>query len=322
MKTTYRVGYGTPDVLSVRDVPVPEPGLGEVLVRVQAATVNRTDCGLLSGRPYVVRLYSGWPRPRYTATGTDFAGEVVATGSGEARFAVGDRVMGFDDAGLASHAEFVILTSRHAAALVPDGVGFDVAVASMEGVHYARNFMNKVPLKPGDAVLVYGATGAIGSAAVALLKEAGAVVTAVCPAEHHATIAALGAQHLLDYRDPGWLKGLGNASFDYVIDAVGKRTLGAFRLILKRNGAYISSELGPWGQNVLFALAAPVMPGPKVRFPLPTGIATTLNLLVPLLSQGRYTPLIDRRYRLDEVREAFEYVMSGQKVGNVLLSLE
>src|SRR5680860_1742180 len=179
MKTTYRTSYGTPDVLSVRDAPVPEPGAGDVLVRVHAATVSRTDCGVLLGRPYVLRFMVGWPRPRHTATGTDFAGEVVATGPGGGRFAVGDRVMGFDDVGLGSHAEYMILPGRQAAALVPEGVDFGVAAASMEGAHYARNFMNKVPLKPGDAVLVYGATGAIGSAAVSLLKEAGAVVTAV-----------------------------------------------------------------------------------------------------------------------------------------------
>jgi len=321
MKTTYRTSYGTPDVLSVRDAPVPEPGAGEILVRVHAATVSRTDCGVLQGRPYALRFIVGWPRPRRTATGTDFAGEVVATGPGGRRFAVGDRVMGFDDAGLGSHAEYLILAGRQAAALIPAGVEFGEAAASMEGAHYARNFMNKVPLQPGDAVLVYGASGAIGSAAVSLLKEAGAVVTAVCPAEHHAAVAALGADRLLDYRDPGWLTGLSGDSFDYVFDAVGKLTLDAFRPVLKGTGRYLSSELGPWGQNVFYALAAPVMRGPKVRFPVPTSIAKTLDLVVPLLAHGRYAPLIDRSYGLDEVKEAFEYVASGRKVGNVLLSL-
>lgn len=298
---------------------MPEPGPGEVLVRVHAATVSRTDCGVLRGAPYVLRFMVGWPRPRRMATGTDFAGEVVSVGPGQERFDVGDRVMGFNDVGIGSHAEYLILTARDAAARVPAGVDLGVAAASMEGAHYARNFMNKVPIKEGDSVLVYGATGAIGSAAVSLLKETGAVVTAVCPKRHDAAVAALGAETVLYYTEPGWMSGLGERSFDYVFDAVGKLTLGTFRRILKTTGVYVSSELGPWSQNLFYALAAPAMRGPTVRFPFPTDVQKTLDLLCPLLASGRYTPLIDRRHDLDHLKEAFEYVESGQKVGNVLL---
>lgn len=319
MRSTYRSAYGPPDVLDVREFPVPHPGPGEVLVRVHAATVSRTDSGVLRGAPYVLRFMAGWPRPRRNTTGTDFAREVVAVGDGAARFEVGDRVMGFNDVGIGSHAEYLILTARDAATRVPAGVDLGVAAASMEGAHYARNFINKVPLKAGDSVLVYGATGAIGSAAVALLEETGAVVTAVCQKRHHAAVEALGAETLLDHTEPDWMSRLGERSFDYVFDAVGKLTLMAFRPVIKATGAYVSSELGPWSQNLFYAMAAPVMRGPKVRFPFPSDIQKTLDLLCPLLESGRYTPLIDRRYDLDHVHEAFEYVESGQKIGNVLL---
>lgn len=180
MRTSYRSTYGGSSVLEIRESPAPEPGPGETLVRVHAATVSRTDCGVLQGRPYVLRFMVSWPRPRLAATGTDFAGEVVAVGSGTARFEVGERVMGFHDIGIGSHAEYLVLVPKQAAIRIPIGVSWDDAAASMEGAHYARNFMNKVPLAAGDGVLVYGATGAIGSAAVALLHDAGAVVTAVC----------------------------------------------------------------------------------------------------------------------------------------------
>lgn len=319
MRSTYRTEYGPPDLLEVRDVPVPEPGTGEVLVRVHAATVSRTDCGVLRGAPYVLRFMVGWPRPRRVATGTDFVGEVVAVGPDQERFQVGDRVMGFNDVGIGSHAEYLILTARDAAALVPAGVDLGVAAASMEGAHYARNFINKVRIAEGDSVLVYGATGAIGSAAVSLLEDTGAVVTAVCQKRHHGAVAALGAEDLLDHTEPGWMSGLGKRSFDLVFDAVGKLTLETFRPILKKTGVYVSSELGPRSQNLFYALAAPVMRGPKVRFPFPTDIQKTLDLICPLLESGRYTPLIDRRYDLDHVKEAFQYVESGQKIGNVLL---
>jgi NADPH:quinone reductase-like Zn-dependent oxidoreductase len=321
MKTTYRTHYGPPEVLTIRDVPVPEPGRGELLVRVHATTVNRTDCGALWGKPYVFRFFVGWPRPRVVATGTDFAGEVVATGAGTTRFSVGDRIMGFDDNNLGSHAEYLCVSERCALAGIPDGVSFEDAAASMEGAHYARNFISKVSLPPGSAVLVNGATGAIGSAAVVLLKHAGCHVTAVCAEPHRSVVEALGADRTLDYTRAPFVEQLRGELFDCVFDAVGKSTFGACRTLLRPTGAYLSSELGPWGQNPLYALIAPLMRGPKVRFPVPTDIPRTLERVVPLLAQRQYKPLIDRRYGLDEIRDAFTYVASGEKVGNVLLCL-
>lgn len=321
MKTSFRAGYGGPAILEVREAPTPEPGPGETLVRVHAASVSRTDCGVLQGRPRVLRLLVGWPRPRRAATGTDFAGEVVAVGSGAARFHVGERVMGFHDVGLGSHAEYVLLEPRHAAVRIPRGVTSEHAAAGMEGAHYARNAMRRVLLEPGAEVLVYGATGAIGSAAVALLHEAGAVVTAVCARRHHAAVEALGADRTLDHEVPGWLDDVADDSFAFVFDAVGKLTRKDFRRVLRRNGLYISSELGPWGQNLYFAAAGPLLGRPRVRFPFPTDIRATLELVTELLAQARYTPLIDRHYRLDEIAEAFTYADSGQKVGSIVLTL-
>jgi NADPH:quinone reductase-like Zn-dependent oxidoreductase len=320
MRTTHRTAYGPPEILSVREVPIPEPGPREILVRVRATTVNRTDCGALWGRPYVYRFFVGWPRARVPATGTDFAGEVVAAGAGATRFSVGDRVMGFDDNNLGSHAEYLCLSEERPIVPIPEGVSFEMAAASMEGAHYARNFIDKVGLKPGDAVLVNGATGGIGSAAVVLLKRAGANVTATCAEPHRAAVASLGADRTLDYTRAPFTAQLAGERFAFVFDAVGKSTFGACRPLLGESGIYLSSELGPWGQNVILALLAPLMRGPKVRFPVPTSIAKTLALVAPLLASGEYKPLIDRRYALEEIREAFTYVASGQKIGNVLLT--
>lgn len=308
-------------MLEVRDAPVPEPGPGELLVKVHTTTVSRTDCALLAGRPYVLRFMAGWPRPRVSTTGTDFAGEVVSAGPDAARFDVGDRLMGFNDLGLGSHAEYMILGPRQPAVRVPTGVSFDAAAASMEGAHYARNMINKVPLLAGEHVLVYGATGAIGSAAVALLYDAGAVVTAVCQEQHHEAMFDLGADQVLDYETPGWLDELPHGSFKYVFDAVGKLTRAHFLRVLREDGFYVSSELGPWSQNLIFSAAAPLMRGPKVRFPVPTDVTTSLELVSRLLAEDRFSPLIDRHYDLADVREAFAYADSGRKVGNALLRL-
>lgn len=322
MRTAYRTEYGPPEVLTVREVPVPKPGAGEILVRVRATTVNRTDCGALWGRPYIFRFFVGWPRPRVPATGTDFAGEVVAVGEGAARFSVGDRVMGFNDNNLGSHAEYLCVREREAIVLIPDGVPFDLAAASMEGAHYARTFLDSVSVKAGDSVLVNGGTGAIGSAAIVLLKHAGARVTAVCAEEHRPLVAALGADRTLDYTKVPFTEQLKGERFAFVLDAVGKSSFSACRPLIAGSGAYVSSELGPRNENPFLALAAPVMRGPKVKFPIPHNIARTLHVVAPMLADGTFRPLIDRRYRLEEIREAFAYVNSGRKIGNVLLTFD
>lgn len=322
MKTVWRDAYGPPDVLSIREIPVPSPGPGEILVRVRATTVNRTDCGALWGKPYIFRFFVGWPKPRHAATGTDFAGEVAAAGPGVTRFSVGDRVMGFDDNCLGSHAQYLKVSEKKAIARIPEGVSFDTAAASLEGAHYARNFMNKVPLKPGDEAIVYGATGAIGSAAIPLLKHAGLRVVAVCAGEHRDLVAGLGPDEVLDYTAGDWRAVLKGRTFPFVFDAVGKSTFGFCKPLLKQDGVYISSELGPGAQNIWYSLLAPVMRGPKVRFPMPLDIPKTLEVVTSLLGEGAFVPLIDRRYRLEDVREAFAYVASGRKVGNVILTME
>lgn len=299
---------------------MPVPGPGQILVRVRAATVNRTDCAALSGTPYIYRFFLGWPRPREGATGTDFAGEVVAAGEGVTRFSVGERVMGFDDSNFGSHAEYLCVGATRPIARIPDGVPFDVAAASLEGAHYAYTFMMGVSLQAGQRVLVYGATGAIGSAAVQLFRHAGVHVTAVCAAEHHAALRERGAEELLDHTRGDWRAQLSGQRFPVVLDSVGKSTLGACRPVLDSRGIYLSSELGPGAQNVWFALAAPLMFGPKVRFPIPKDIPRTLDVMASLLAEGQFVPLIDRSYPLADLRAAFEYVGSGQKVGNVLLT--
>ena len=203
---------------------------------------------------------------------------------------------------------------------MPAAASYEQAAASLEGAHYAINFINKVTLEPGQRVLVYGATGAIGSAAVQLLKNRGLHVTAVCGSAHVEQVASLGPDRVIDYMLEDFT--LEDQRYDFVFDAVGKRTFGACRRVLTPHGIYISSELGPWGQNLLFALVTPFLGRQKVVFPVPVDIRGTLTLMTRLLDEGAFTPLIDRRYRLEQIREAFAYVASGQKIGNVLVTFD
>lgn len=324
MRSVYRDRYGSPDVLEIRDVPKPEPRPGEVLVRVHAATVNRTDCGGLWGAPFVYRFFTGLPRPKQIATGTDFAGEVAAVGPGVTSFAVGDRVWGFDDNGAGTHAEYVAFRADQAISTIPAGFDYAQAVACAEGAHYAINFLRKVPAGPGARALVNGATGAIGSAAVQLLADAGTQVTAVCATPEVDLVRSLGAHTVIDRLQVDFTKQ--DAQYDFVLDAVGKSSFAACRALLVPGGRYASSELGPHAQNVYYALLAPLLApfsnGKRVVFPLPVDIKRSLTRVRDLMVRGKFRPVIDRTYPLVQIREAFTYVASGQKIGNVIVSMD
>ena len=180
MKAIVYAKYGSPDVLQLKEIDKPVPQKNEVLVKVNATTVNRTDCATIRAKPFFMRLVTGLFKPRRPITGTDFAGEIEAIGEDVTSFKVGDKVFGFDDIGLESHAQYLTISEHSALLTVPENTSYAQAAASCEGAHYVYNFINKVKLEHGQNVLVNGATGAIGSAGVQLLKYFGANVTAVC----------------------------------------------------------------------------------------------------------------------------------------------
>jgi NADPH:quinone reductase-like Zn-dependent oxidoreductase len=320
MKAACRERYGPADVLSIQDVAVPTPSRGEILVRVKAATVNRTDAAILHGKPWVMRLFTGVFKPRHTTTGTDFAGQVVAVGEGVTRFVVGDRVMGFDDTGLQSHAQFLAIAASKPITTTPASLDDAQAAACCEGVHYAVNFLNKVELRAGQQVLINGASGAIGSALVQLCRARDVEATAVCTAQTMDRVRALGAHHVLDHAREDFTAGTGR--YHFVFDAVGKSTFSRCRPVLRPKGVYISSELGPGMQNPPLALVTPLLLGKKVVFPVPLDVPASLAVVKQLAERGQFTPLLDRSYPLSQISQAYQYVESGQKVGNVTLSME
>jgi NADPH:quinone reductase-like Zn-dependent oxidoreductase len=199
MKAATRFRYGPPKVLHVSEVAVPVPAADEVLVRVHATTVNRTDCANLTARPFIMRLFVGLFRPRRRTPGTDLAGVVTAVGSDVTAFARGDRVWAFKDTGLSSQAEFTACRADAHLAHMPEGIGWAEVAASVEGAHYARNFLNKVAVARGQSALVNGATGAIGSALVQFLVREGVRVTGVCDGRGVERVRAMGAERVIDY---------------------------------------------------------------------------------------------------------------------------
>lgn len=312
--------YGPPESLSILDIDVPTPKDQEILVRVRASTVNRTDCGVLSGKPYIFRFFVGWPRPRHLATGTDFAGEVVEVGRGVQKWKIGDRVTGFMDHGLGTHAQFAVISEKTPMIKTPNALTDAEATACWEGAHYARNFLNKVALKTGNRVLVIGATGAIGSAAVQLLKDIGVHVTATCASPYIDRVKNLGADRVIDYLKEDFTKT--SDRYDFIFDSVGKSSFGVCKPLLESHGVYISSELGPRAENLYLPFITRLIGGKRVIFPFPYNIEETLAQVSRLVERGLFRPLIDRTYRLEQIREAFEYVASGRKIGNVIIEMD
>ncbi len=193
MKAIVYHKYGPPEVARLTNIPRPEPGDNQLLIRVQATTVNRTDSGFRSAEYFVSRFWSGLFRPKYPVLGCEFAGVVEATGSHVTAFKPGDRVFGYNDKNFGGHAEYTVADETGAIALIPDNLDYTTAAPLTEGAHYALNNIRAAKVSAGQHVLVYGATGAIGSAAVQLLKHLGAKVTAVCGTKHVALLQGLGA---------------------------------------------------------------------------------------------------------------------------------
>ncbi|TCC90617.1 NAD(P)-dependent alcohol dehydrogenase [Pedobacter frigiditerrae] len=320
MKAAIRNEYCTPDQLEIGRIALPRPGDDEILVKVKATTVNRTDCGVLTGKPWAIRLFTGLFKPVRPITGTDFAGIVVDKGNNVDQFQIGDHAYGFFDQGLSSHAEYLAVSTKKAVLRKPENVTFEQAAASLEGAHYAFYFLKDLKLNAGDRILINGGTGAIGNAALQLLKHINVRVTVTCETEFIEVLKSQGAERVIDYQKEDFTTI--NDQFDHIFDAVGKSSFGKCKPLLKSKGIYISSELGKNWQNPVLALLSPFMPGKKVKFPFPYSIKRSMKFIDELVVNEGFTPLIDRRYRLEDIEKAYEYVLSGQKKGNVVLAFD
>ena len=319
MRAAVHASYGPPDVVRIAEVDKPAPGDGELLVKVHATTVNRTDCGIRAATPWFARLFTGLLRPRRTVLGCEFAGQVEAVGGGVTSFEVGDRVLGFSGDRFGAHAEYLTIRADDSIATIPANLTYEQAAPGTEGAHYALTSIRGAKVQRGQDVLVYGATGAIGSAAVQLLKAMGANVTAVCATEHLELVRSLGADRVVDYTAEDFTKD--QQAYDLVHDAVGKSSFFRCRRLLKPKGIYLSSDLGPLAQNPFLVLVTPLLGGRKVIFPLPRRDPEMMPYLRGLLESGAFRPVIDRRYPFDQIVEAYRYVETGRKVGNVVISV-
>ena len=318
MKAAIVTKFGSRWSIEVGDVPKPVHAAGELLVRIRAATVNRTDCGELR-HPLLERLITR--QKQRVVLGLDFAGEVEAVGNAVSTFRPGDRVFGMCPRGRnGGQAEYVCVPEDGAVAAIPEAVPFDHAPVC-EGAYYANATVEAFSLGPGHSILIYGASGAIGTAAVQLAKYAGAEVTAVVEGRHVALATSLGADRVIDYATPEFMQLEPN--FDFVLDAVGKMTVGQWRRLLKPTGRFAVTDLGPRGQEIPFLLWSAITRDGRATVPLPRrGSAPAfVRFLAARMEAGQFRAVVDRKYALDAIAEAYCYVQRGQKTGIVVIDV-
>ena len=309
--------YGPPEVLRLEDVERPVPMADEVLVKIHATTVNRTDCGVRAADPFIARFFTGLRRPRRRILGTELAGEVEAVGAAVREFGVGDRVFGLNDWLFGAHAEYICMRESAALAHMPAGMSFEEAAAVCDGAILALNGMRPANVQKGQHVLVYGASGSTGTAAVQLASYFGADVTAVCNTKNLEVVKSLGADRVIDYTKQDFTKN--GETYDAIFDAVGMLSFSRVKGSLKPGGVYNPTD-GLW--NIILAPLTSRIGGKKVIFPTPPRYTKDdVLFLKGLIEAGKYRPVIDRFYPLERVIEATRYVETRQKTGNVVLTI-
>ena len=317
MKAIVHDRYGPPEVLRLEEVERPVPADDEVLVRIHATTVSRTDCGLRAAHPFFTRLVTGVRRPRQRILGMEFSGEVEAIGGSVNEFAVGDRVFGARGSG--GHAEFIAIRESAPVARMPANMSFEEAAAVCDGASLALPCLRGGNVGEGTSILVHGASGAIGTAAVQLASAFGADVTAVCGPNALELVRSLGAGEVIDYTAEDFARN--GRRYDVIFDAVGKHSYRRSRRSLKRGGIFVETDLG-YGWHVPWLILLTRFIGDKqVKMGIPHYTKQDVLLVRELIEAGKFRAVIDRRYPMEEVVEATRYVETGQKVGNVVLTI-
>ena len=320
MKAVVQDRYGPPEVLRIEEVERPVPKDDEILIRVRASTVTQTDTHARRPDPFLWRLAFGLRRPRSRTLGVELAGEVEAVGTAVREFNVGDAVFGHPSRYFGAHAEYVCVSERAALAPKPVGMSFDEAAAVCDGASQALDTLRKAEVGEGRRIVIYGASGSLGTAAVQLAKHFGAHVTAVCGTDHVELVRSLGADEVVDYRQQDFTKN--GQTYDAIIDAVGKYSFRRGRRALKPGGIYVATDGGRFLLETLaFFVATRFVGNKRVRTGIGRRIKQDVLFFKELIEAGEFRAVIDRRYPMEQVAEAHRYVEAWHKAGNVVLTI-
>jgi NADPH:quinone reductase-like Zn-dependent oxidoreductase len=321
MKAIRYTKYGPPEVLQLTEVEKPTPKDNEVLIKIHATTVNRTDCGFRKPEYIlIIGFINGFFKPKKTILGSELAGVIEAIGKDVKTFKPGDPVFGLSTYNFGAHAEYICLPETGSITAKPVNMSCEEAAAICDGAFLALSNIKNIDFTNKPKILINGASGSIGSAAVQLAKYFGAEITAVCTTKNFELIKSLGAKEVIDYTLEDFTKR--SEKYDVVFDAVGKSSFFKCKRLLKPGGIYFSTELGFMAQNIFLALLTPLFGGKKVLFPIPKDNKVDIQFFKEIIEAGKYKAVIDRTYRLEQIVEATRYVETGQKTGNVVISLE
>lgn len=309
--------YGPPEVLKLQKVPIPVPGDKEVRIRIHATAVSSGDWHMRKADPFAVRLFAGLFKPRKKILGFALAGEIESTGKSVQRFQVGDQVFGTTGMHFGAYAEYVCLPEAGILALKPGNITYEEAAAIPFGGNTALYFLKKANIQPGQKVLIYGASGAIGTAAVQLAKYFGAHVTGVCSTANVAMVQSLGADQVIDYTKTDFTQN--GETYDVIFDTVGKSSFSGSLKSLKEKGCMLLAAAGP--SQMIRGLWVSLSSSKKVVSGIMSETAEDMVFFKELIEAGHIQATIDRSYPLEQVAEAHHYVEKGHKKGNVVITV-
>jgi NADPH:quinone reductase-like Zn-dependent oxidoreductase len=319
MKAVVQDRYGPPEVLRIVDVDRPVPKDDEVLIRIHATTVTQTDTHIRAAHPVFWRLLLGLRRPKWPTLGVEMAGVVEGVGATVTEFKVGDRVFG-SPPWVGTHAEYICLRETAPIATMPAGLGFEEAAAVADGSVQALAAVRQAQVGPGSRLVIYGASGSLGTAAVQIAKHLGAHVTGVTNTKNLELVRSIGADEVVDYTREDFTKR--GETYDAIIDAVGKYAFYWGRRALKPGGIYVETDFGPHKLHTLVMVVATRRFGTRrLKFAAGRRRKADILLMKELIETGEYRPVIDRRYPMEQVADAHRYVETWQKTGNVVLTI-
>jgi len=317
VKAAVYAQYGQPEVLQVKEVEKPIPRNNEMLLRVKATAVNSGDVRLRKADPFAVRFIFGLLKPRINILGTVFSGEVESVGKDVTKFKVGDAVFGHTDMRFGAYAEFISVPEQGSSALKPANITHAEAAAIPFGGVTALHFIKKAKIQPGQKVLIVGASGAVGSAAVQLAKSFGADVTAVCSTANIALVKSIGADKVVDYTQKDFTQN--GEIYDVIFDTVKAIAVSRSLKSLSKNGIMILSAAGL--QEMLQGFWISATSSKKVMTGVISHTATDIFFLKELTEAGKFKPVVDKTYPLEQIAEAHAYVEKGHKKGNVTINI-
>ncbi len=324
MKAVTIHAYGGPEVLRVQEVAKPTVQPNEVLVQVKASGITTADALMRQGTPRFARLFLGLRKPKHTITGTGFAGVVVDTGAEVTTFTIGDEVFGETSVSFGANAEFVAVPDDGIILKKPAFLDFAAASLICDGPLTSMNFLQNLgELQPGQRVLINGASGSLGTAAVQLAKQMGAHVTGVCSSKNVELVRSLGADEVIDYTKTDFTRG--SATYDVIYDTVGKSSFGASKRVLTQKGKYLSPVISI---GLLFQMMGTSIIGSRKALFDATGLKKPeplkdmLHQLLVYMQAGNLKVVIDRQFPFEQAADAHAYVDSGHKRGNVVLTVE